>query len=60
MKVLVGWVSGETSHPSLQVAAFLLCPCLASSLCVCLSGVTSSSKDNISHIGVRHQTYNLT
>ena len=60
MKVLAGWVSRETSHPSLQMAAFLLCPCIASSLCVCLSGVISSSKENISHIGLRPQIYNLT
>ena len=60
MKVLAGWVSRETSRPGLQMAAFWLCPCVASSLCVCLSGVTSSSKENISHIGLRPQIYNLT
>ena len=51
MKVLVGWVSGETSHPSLQVAAVLLFPHMA-------SGVSSTSYDS-GPIGSQSHSYNL-
>ena len=45
IKVQVNSVPGEDSSPGLQMAAFLLCPHMAFSLCVPIPGLSSFYED---------------
>lgn len=60
IKLLAELAPGEALLLGLQMAAFLLCPRLAFSLCAHTPAVSSSSYGDTSSIGLEPQPYDFT
>lgn len=60
IRLLAELAPGEASLLGLQMAAFLLCPRLAFSLCVHTPAVSSSSNEDTSSVGLEPHSYDFT